>query len=125
MINKNAPINYEFIDRNIRGLVRLLNSLQGVRTMGSCGGHNNPTSIQHPEGSWFVSFWVYKDGRDTTLPMLVRFCQGRQDASIDGPWQSGIQKRKNWYSLYGQGNPGDVQKALAVFIRDYHAEGDG
>jgi hypothetical protein len=47
-----------FIDENIRTLVELLNTLPGIRTRGSCGGHAEPNSIQTPLGHWWVGFTV-------------------------------------------------------------------
>lgn len=65
MIAKNKPIDYEFIDINMRELIRALNQFPGIRTTACCGGHKNPNSIQHAEGHWFVAIWVYKDGPDS------------------------------------------------------------
>jgi len=47
-----------FIDENIRTLVELLNTLPGIRTRSSCGGHAKPNSIQVPLGHWWVGFTV-------------------------------------------------------------------
>lgn len=55
---RKEEINYPAIDENIRDLVRAMNALPGIETLGSCGGHESPTTIQQPEGSWFVSFSV-------------------------------------------------------------------
>ena len=46
------------LDPNIRPLVAVLNSFEGIHTVGSCGGHPNPRPGQDPEGSWSVSFYV-------------------------------------------------------------------
>jgi hypothetical protein len=53
-----SSIPYNQLDTNIISLVEVLNSLPGIKTLGSCGGHENPTSIQQPLGEWFVSFYV-------------------------------------------------------------------
>ena len=47
-----------FIDENVRALVELLNTLPGIRTRSSCGGHAKPNSIQVPLGHWWVGFTV-------------------------------------------------------------------
>ncbi len=44
------------IDSNIAELVHALNAFPGITTIGSCGGHENPTEIQRPLGEWFVTF---------------------------------------------------------------------
>jgi hypothetical protein len=54
--NDKAP--YKELDRNIVKLVRALNSFDGIRTVGSCGGHPNPKASQQPEGEWFITFMV-------------------------------------------------------------------
>ena len=46
------------IDPPIRALVALLNTHPGIATVGSCGGHPNPTPLQQPAGRWFVSFMI-------------------------------------------------------------------
>lgn len=52
------------LDSNIRGLVAVLNSFQGIRTSSSCGGHENPGACQAPAGSWYVTFELQlEDGR--------------------------------------------------------------
>lgn len=47
---------YDQLDANIVNLVRALNALPGIRTIGSCGGHENPTDVQRPAGEWFITF---------------------------------------------------------------------
>ncbi len=51
-------INYSELDANIAELVRALNAFSGIETIGSCGGHENPTEIQRSLGEWFVTFKV-------------------------------------------------------------------
>jgi hypothetical protein len=55
------------LDPNIRPLVALLNTHPGIATVGSCGGHPDPTPLQQPAGRWFVSFMIAswnQDGAD-------------------------------------------------------------
>ena len=47
-------IDYSKIDPSIRGLVLAPNAFPGVTTIGSCGGHPDPSPGQWPEGSWYV-----------------------------------------------------------------------
>lgn len=45
------------IDRKVARLVRVLNSLPGVSTFSSCGGHAKPTIVsQCPINEWYVNF---------------------------------------------------------------------
>lgn len=46
------------IDPNIRRLCAALNRFEGIETIGSCGGHENPQECQAPAGSWWVTFGV-------------------------------------------------------------------
>ncbi len=50
----NQTIDYSEIDPNIRELVEVLNTFDGLSTVGSCGGHPNPTFGQWPENNWYV-----------------------------------------------------------------------
>ncbi|MCC5952637.1 MAG: hypothetical protein JJU45_11140 [Acidimicrobiia bacterium] len=49
-----AGINYDEIDESIRSLVRVLNDFPGASTIGSCGGHEQPTGSQADPGCWWV-----------------------------------------------------------------------
>lgn len=51
-----TSIPYHALDSNIAQLVRALNAFPGITTIGSCGGHENPSEIQRPLGEWFVTF---------------------------------------------------------------------
>lgn len=50
-----GKLDYDEIDANIAPLVSVLNSFQGVSTVGSCGGHKEPLSGgQWAEGTWYI-----------------------------------------------------------------------
>ncbi len=49
------------MDLNVVSLVRALNALDGVETLTSCGGHENPGPTQYQLGSWYVKFRVRGD----------------------------------------------------------------
>jgi hypothetical protein len=52
-------IDYSKIDPNMRDLVKIINSFDGLTTISSCGGHPEPlTEGQWPENSWIVMFKV-------------------------------------------------------------------
>ena len=54
------------IDANMIRLVDSLNSLEGIDTMSSCGGHADPEIGQAAEGEYYVSFEVdMRQGRPT------------------------------------------------------------
>ena len=55
-------IDYDQIEEPVRRLVRALNAFEGVTTIGSCGGHENPDEWQEPVGSWFVTFAIAHRG---------------------------------------------------------------
>jgi hypothetical protein len=44
------------LDPNIRTLVKALNAFDGVQTIGSCGGHKNPSPAQWGKGTFYVKF---------------------------------------------------------------------
>jgi len=44
------------IDADVRPLVNALNTLPGISTYSSCGGHANPTPSQTAEGHFYVCF---------------------------------------------------------------------
>ena len=47
---------YAAMDPPVRELVRVLNTLPGVRTLSSCGGHNEPVSLDSlPADQWYVT----------------------------------------------------------------------
>jgi hypothetical protein len=54
----NTWLDYDALDSNIVTLVRALNAFPGITTIGSCGGHDNPTGVQRSAGEWFVTFRV-------------------------------------------------------------------
>lgn len=116
MKSENASINYDSIDINMRSLVKLLNSFNGIRTMGCCGGHKDPNSIQQPEGHWFVTFWVYKHGRDTILPLIQEFCQNRPHLQLE-EYVCGIKKKRKWFALSGKGIPEQTRTELEEFVK--------
>lgn len=51
-------VPYDEIDPNIAALVRALNAFEGVTTVGSCGGHEEPTGGGWPAGCFYVKFTV-------------------------------------------------------------------
>jgi hypothetical protein len=48
----------EYVDSNIRTLVRTLNLIAGLRTFSSCGGHSSPDPSQQPAGTFEVNLCV-------------------------------------------------------------------
>lgn len=51
-------MNGQQIDTNIVRLVTVMNTFQGITTLGSCGGHPAPRPNQWPEGEWYIQFEV-------------------------------------------------------------------
>lgn len=62
-MNDRDDVPYDELDPNIVWLVRTLNAFDGIRTIGSCGGHTDPdlTKGQWPEGTWYIAFEVARD----------------------------------------------------------------
>jgi hypothetical protein len=77
-------IPYPDLDPNIVTLVRALNSYPGISTIGSCGGHENPTEIQRPLGEWFVTFHVaHRAGGWRSLELIA-------GATTLDPWRTSL-----------------------------------
>lgn len=53
-----GDLNYDEIDLNVRGLVEVLNAAPGLRTIGSCGGHENPKRGGWKAPDWYVLFEI-------------------------------------------------------------------
>jgi len=53
------------IDANMRNLVRIMNKIPGVKTIGSCGGHSDPQPGQWDAGKWYLKFSLDLAERDT------------------------------------------------------------
>jgi hypothetical protein len=100
-------IDYSFIDPNMRRLVRAMNALPGIRTMGSCGGHDNPGPTQQPAGHWFISFRVAvsRGGMRSleSVAALSNYTGGKQGARVEAA-ASGMQAtgRSLWFALIGE-----------------------
>ena len=66
------PVPYAELDPPVRELVRILNELGGVSTIGSCGGHEDgtPGDIHAPADEWWVTFELEPADREaaTTAP---------------------------------------------------------
>ena len=61
-MSKRTRRNKERLDRNVVALVKTLNSFEGVRAIGSCGGHPEPRKPrQWPLGSWYVKLILSHD----------------------------------------------------------------
>lgn len=95
------------LDPNIRPLVELLNTHPGVATVGSCGGHPDPTPLQQPAGRWFVSFMIAswsQDGADG-LAWVTRARAADQGIALAEAYNG------NTFFLTGS------EEALAAFTR--------
>ena len=92
LTKKDYEISYEEIDKNIVGLVELLNEFDGIYTVGSCGGHADNKNYQMPEGEWMVVFSIEFNGTEVStegwfaLEFLVWACNNnlrRNDYAIN------------------------------------------
>ena len=111
------------VDLNMRALVKLVESIPGIETLGSCGGHKSPRECQHPKGQWFVSFRA-KDL--TLLRHFRRWCRRYTIHLHKGPSDlyckclrcTGCKhlNPSTWYYMKGNGDPRNVAKRLNVFL---------
>ncbi len=69
--NVSDPLDYAQLDANIVPLVKELNSFDGVKTIGSCGGHAEPGLHQWAEGTWYVEFELPRSPRGWHLLELL------------------------------------------------------
>ena len=51
---------HETFDLNIRQLVAVINTFDGLTVIGGCAGHPDPQPDQWPAGSWYVMFTVQR-----------------------------------------------------------------
>jgi len=49
------------MDDNVQSLLEAINSLPGLQTFSSCGGHPQPDQGQAPEGHFYVNFYLDPD----------------------------------------------------------------
>jgi hypothetical protein len=66
-----GEVNYDEIDEGVRTLVRVLNELEGIETIGSCGGHVDgvPGGMRAPANEWWVTFSL--EPADTTAAVAA------------------------------------------------------
>lgn len=104
-----VAIPYDEIEPRILPLVRALNALPGIATIGSCGGHENPELGQEPLGSWFVTFAVEFDtGGILSLEAIASIGSIVQDderitLEVFRHWQAPINGSQLVFSLRGTG----------------------
>lgn len=116
------------VDAGINRLVEAVNLLPGIRTLGSCEGHETPNSTQKPLGEWFVSFSVaFSNGGIRSLELIAglhtafTYMQGGHYKSnlrteVYSTYTGISTGRSLWYSLDGEDcNPDDVATILRQF----------
>ena len=113
--SRNSVIPYLHIDKNMRPLVRVVNTLPGVKTVGCCGGHENRKRCQQPKGKWFLSIWVYKDGINSRL-ILKAFFKKAGIKFTEPCNESG--KKLGWICLLSRTDPIKVAKQLKAWLYD-------
>lgn len=105
------------MDDNIRALVNELNLFPGVRTIGSCGGHENPNEWQHPKGEWYVTFRIsLKAGGWQSLERLASAYMFIEGISIEAVSNCAGHPtgRTLWFMLNGKGSD---PEEIAVFMK--------
>jgi hypothetical protein len=85
---KNPGIDLRTIDKRMRLLVRVLNTIPGLQTHTSCGGHkkNKNRGDRAPYGGFYVDFVCRMNSADTSIPVIQ---QGI------GPYSDKVTLRRN------------------------------
>ena len=61
------------IDRNMKGIITILNRYPGIETTGCCGGHKNPkVTSQKKENQFYVSLEICNENEE--LPSREGWC---------------------------------------------------
>jgi hypothetical protein len=102
------------IDDNVFDLVMLLNEL-GFETVGSCGGHKNPTSVQQSEGKWFVSMYF----RHCPANLRVRLRRIFDELGVEQELQSSDVDTVLFIRGTGAVTPETVVRALSAARTDH------
>ena len=112
-----------FIDENVRALVELLNTLPGIRTRASCGGHAKPDSIQVPLGHWWVGFAVAPTrGGWRSLELIAGLNHfTRVEVHSHGGRASWCKGRSLWFALSSGENTGGRKKYNKKFKQNVPA----
>jgi hypothetical protein len=113
------------IDLHILPLVRALNELEGIRTISSCGGHENPGPSQYEAGSWYVKFEIAWDeaGRSTLewLAWLINnegLKMGRDIILYPYAPPPGAARRGQGLSFVLEGHHGEDAAGVAAWITE-------
>ena len=71
---KNPGIDLRTIDKRMRLLVRVLNTIPGLQTHTSCGGHKKTENRVYPApyGGFYVDFVCRMNSADTNIPVIQR-----------------------------------------------------
>jgi hypothetical protein len=103
------------IDKRVRRLVHTLNSIPGVTTYSSCGGHRNHSLAQVAAGTFYVEL-VASSGRVgyRAIQLIVRAMDVFFPDVTLTPWLNG---EDICWSLRGTGvSPDDVAIAISGFV---------
>lgn len=124
----------ENIDKNLIPLLDVLNALDGIRTVMSCGGHENPEGGQMPAGKWYIEMDVRERNGVPTLGgyqsirRIAGMCRYMAGVSVTvyGSSFPAYDKEMNadmvkavsiYYTLRGDGaDPDDVAEALSTGV---------
>jgi hypothetical protein len=124
----------EDIDTNLIPLLDVLNVLPGIRTVMSCGGHENPEGGQLPSGKWYIEMDVKeRNGVPTiggyqSIRRIAGMCRYMTGVfvTVDAMAFPVYDKEMNadmvkavglYYTLRGDGaDPDDVAEALSTGV---------
>ena len=71
-VMENPGIDLRTIDKRMRLLVRVLNTIPGLQTHTSCGGHKKTEKRVYPApyGGFYVDFVCRMNSADTSIPVI-------------------------------------------------------
>lgn len=121
--------NYAEVDQNVVGLLKAINSIPGLFTTSSCGGHVNPEPYQNPEGEWevFINLHI-REGRPTLEAWLsieflaYSFAKVIQNAHLSvyspDPFLNGLGDSIT-FVLEGTANPDEAAMQLVALLLEF------
>jgi hypothetical protein len=85
---KNPGIDLRTIDKRMRLLVRVLNTIPGLQTHTSCGGHKKTGNRVYPApyGGFYIDFVCRMNSADSSIPVIQ---QGI------GPYRDNVTLKRN------------------------------
>jgi hypothetical protein len=118
-------MNIKGLDSNIENLVNTMNLLPGIETLGSCGGHDKPTSYQMPQGQFLITFNVKPNAAGSSnLYRLIQFALVKSFGTFrpfSAPPYLNTPGKTLYFSWDGVGDPekagSELEKLLPRYLK--------